>query len=162
LAKINFGEYVQDLVLTVFNTFGIDPSRHSTKFDIDNVHLSVDIATPCSLIINELVSNSLKHAFPEGKRGEVFVALKAIADRKFELTVGDDGVGFPKTLDFRTTKSLGLQLINTLVKQLEGEIELSSSKGTTFKIHFDEPQYKGGDFPPFVKRFFRPACAGGY
>ena len=140
LARINFGDYVEDLVLSVMNTFGMDIFQHTVKFDIKNVHLNVDTAIPCSLVINELVSNSLKHAFPEGKNGEIFIGLKSIAEKKFELIVWDNGVGLPKGLDFRTTKSLGLQLVIALVKQLEGEIELSFDKGTVFKIRFAELQ----------------------
>jgi two-component sensor histidine kinase len=103
--------------------------------DIENVQLGVDTAIPCGLIINELVSNSLKYAFPDGRTGDVTVALQR-ANGVHTLTVADDGVGFPADLDFRATDSLGMQLVTALVNQLEGTITLDRTKGTTFIITF--------------------------
>jgi two-component sensor histidine kinase len=88
------------------------------------------------LIINELISNSLKHAFPAGKEGEIRINLRSDNDNKFTLIISDNGVGFPKDLDFRNTETLGLQLVMTLVKQLRGTIELDRSSETEFKITF--------------------------
>jgi Signal transduction histidine kinase len=103
---------------------------------VDNVLPDVDPAIHCGLIINELVSNSLKHAFPRGKRGEIQIALSSDTDKKLTLVVGDNGIGFPKDLDFQNTESLGLQVVVTLVKKLKGTIELDRSSGTEFKIVF--------------------------
>jgi len=103
--------------------------------EIENVQLGVDTAIPCALIVNELVSNSLKHAFPDGPAGEVTIALQR-ANGAHTLTVADNGVGFPADLDFRTTDSLGMQLVVTLVNQLDGTITLDRTKGTTFIITF--------------------------
>ena len=103
--------------------------------DIENVQLGVDAAIPCALIINELVSNSLKYAFPDGRTGGVTVALQR-SNRAYTLTVADDGVGFPPDVDFRATDSLGMQLVVTLVNQLEGTIELNRENGTAFVISF--------------------------
>jgi two-component sensor histidine kinase len=108
-----------------------------------HVFLGVDTAIPCGLIINELVSNSLKHAFPAGRAGEIRIELWSDDDGQFTLMVSDNGVGLPKDLDFRATQSLGLQLVHTLVEQLEGTIELDRSGETAFKITFTEPKYKG-------------------
>jgi two-component sensor histidine kinase len=96
----------------------------------------MDTAIPCGLIINELASNSLKHAFSAGKGGEIRIDLHSDKDNQFTLIVSDNGVGFPEGLDFRDTKSLGLQLVNTLVDQLGGTIELHSSGGTEFNLAF--------------------------
>ena len=144
LAEIAFPEYVEDLVANLFHTYGIDRATHRLRLDIQDVHLSVDTAIPCSLIINELVSNSLKHAFKNGKSGEVFITLKPTTDNKYELVVGDNGVGYPKDLDFRKTKSLGMQLVLTLTDQLEGQINLARDNGTIFTILFEELQHRGG------------------
>ena len=95
----------------------------------------MDTAIPCALIINELVSNSLKHAFPDGRTGEVTIAIHRINGR-YELTITDNGVGPPSDFDFRTTDSLGLQLVTGLVNQLDGTITLDRTKGTTFIITF--------------------------
>jgi two-component sensor histidine kinase len=104
---------------------------------MDDLPLSIDTAIPCGLIVNELVTNSLKHAFPDGRGGEIRVELRSDGDNKFALMVSDDGVGLPEDLDFRKTESLGLQLVNNLsVVQLEGTIDLDRSGGTVFRITF--------------------------
>ena len=96
------------------------------------------MAVPCGLIINELVSNSLKHAFPEGLRGAIHIDISPDKKERYLLTVRDTGIGFPEELDFQNTQTLGLQLVNMLVKQLEGKIEMVKGKGTEFKISLQE------------------------
>ena len=100
--------------------------------------LSVDAAIPCGLIVNELVSNSLEHAFPAERRGEVCVDVRSGGDSGLTLIVSDDGVGLPSELDFRKTESLGLQLVSALAEQLDASIELDRSLGTEFRITFTE------------------------
>ena len=102
------------------------------------VKSSVGVAYSCGLITNELVSNSLKYAFPEGTEGEIRIELLKDENCEFILNVSDNGIGFPENLDFRNTESLGLQLVNTLTEQLGGTIELIRSSGTAFKIIFSE------------------------
>jgi two-component sensor histidine kinase len=92
------------------------------------------------LIINELISNALKHAFPDGRSGKIRIKMELEGTRQFTLIVTDNGVGFPSDIDFRNTESLGMQLVNTLVSQLEGTIELHShDEGTEFRIAFAVP-----------------------
>jgi two-component sensor histidine kinase len=110
--------------------------------NVENVFLGIDTSIPCSLIINELISNSLKHAFPVGKKGEIQVVLRPNKNKTFTLIVRDNGVGFPENIDFRNTQSLGLKLVNTLVNQLDGTIELRSNGGTEFLITFMELKYR--------------------
>ena len=101
--------------------------------------MGIDMAIPCGLIINELVSNALKHAFPPSRRkkGHIQISMRKNGDTKIELIVGDDGVGIPKGLDFKKTGSLGLQLVNILVEdQLLGKLILDNSKGTRIQINF--------------------------
>jgi two-component sensor histidine kinase len=105
---------------------------------LDDVSLGIDAAVPCGLILNELISNSLKHAFLDGREGEIRIELCSDDDNKFTLMARDNGVGLPKELDFRKAESLGLQLVNTLIDQLEGAIELDRSDGTGFEITFAE------------------------
>jgi two-component sensor histidine kinase len=107
-----------------------------------DVSLGVDTAIPCGLILNELISNSLKHAFPDGRTGQIDVVFSD-QQGEFALTVRDDGIGLPAEMDFRHTESLGLQLVNTLVEQLEGNIELDRSRGTLFTITFAETDLNG-------------------
>ncbi len=97
----------------------------------------MDKSISCGLIINELISNSLKHAFPKNE-GEINLSLRRLDGTGLEMVIADDDVGFPENLDFRRTESLGLQLVNTLVKQLEGEIELEKMEGMKFNIRFPE------------------------
>ena len=111
------------------------PRKIALKIESENVYLAIDNAIPCGLIIHELVSNSLKHAFSDGKEGEIKIALHSINERDIELLVSDDGVGIPEDLDFRNTKSLGLHLVTILAEdQLQGEIKLDRNKGTEFQI----------------------------
>jgi two-component sensor histidine kinase len=137
LARIDSAEYVRNLANYLFRSYGVNGNVIKLKINIDDVVLGIDTAVPCGLMLNELVSNSLKHAFPGGRAGEICIGLSLDND-KFTLMVGDNGVGFPKDLDFRNTQSLGLQLVTTLVDQLEGAIELDGSGGTAVKIMFSE------------------------
>ena len=98
-------------------------------------YLDIDKAIPCGLIINELVSNAFKHAFPDGKLGKIQVHLDNKLDR-YTIEVKDNGVGFPDDVDMKNTETLGLQLVNDLVKQIEGSYEMRRDGGTSFKIVF--------------------------
>jgi PAS domain S-box-containing protein len=135
LAEIDLGEYVNDLATHLFRSYKADGKGITLKVQAEDVHLGIDAAVPCGLIINELISNALKHAFPNGRRGEILVELQK-NQQQISLCVSDNGIGFPTDLDFQNTNSLGLQLVNTLVGQLDGTIELQNGSGTTFKINF--------------------------
>lgn len=139
LSHINFFDYVKNMVRGLFYSYNAG-EQVKLVLDVDEVQLNIETAVPCGLIISELVSNSLKYAFPTGI-GEIQISLQKLED-EYELTIGDNGVGFPEELDYQKTESLGLQLVNTLVNQVEGEIELDRSKGTEFKIRFKELMYK--------------------
>jgi len=135
LAEIDFGDYVGGLIEELRRMYHIAEGAITITVDIENVRFGVDTAVPCALIVNELVSNCLKHAFPDGRTGEVTVALQR-ANGAYALTVADNGVGFPADLDFRTTDSLGMQLVTALVYQLDGTLELNRENGTAFVISF--------------------------
>jgi len=139
LARVDFAEYVRGLANQLFRFYGVNTNVIQLKINMDKVFLGVDTAIPCGLMINELVSNSLKHAFPDGREREVRIEL-GLDDGQCTLMVSDNGVGFPQDVDFRDMGSLGLQLVDTLVNQLEGTIELDRSGGTAFKIGFTEPK----------------------
>ena len=94
------------------------------------------------MIVNELVSNSLKHGFPAGRSGEIRIDLQSNGNHRFRLIVSDDGCGLPENLDFRNSLSLGLRLVNKLTHQLEGTLEVDRNSGTTFMIEFAELKYK--------------------
>lgn len=138
LSKIDFKEYIEDLVSGLFESYGVGESKVALNINIENISLGVDFAIPCGLIINELVSNSLKYAFPDGMYGEINISLCSTGGGMIELLAGDNGAGIPEDLDFRKTESLGLHIVNILVEnQLHGKITLNKDKGTEFKIRFE-------------------------
>jgi two-component sensor histidine kinase len=102
----------------------------------EEILLGIDIAIPCGLIANELISNSLKHAFPDRKPGTIAISVRKIDLNEIELSVHDDGIGFPKGADFRKTASMGMNLVMTLTQQIMGTIALDVTAGTTFTITF--------------------------
>jgi PAS domain S-box-containing protein len=136
LARIDFTEYVDDLTAQIFALHEGRSDLIDLKADVRNVILDVNKAIPCGLIINELVSNALKHAFTGGERGTVSIRMHAHNEGGVTLSVSDDGKGFPEGVDYLNTKSLGMQLIISLVDQLGGIIKLEGGKGTTFVITF--------------------------
>ena len=134
LSRVDFGEYVRNLASYLFQAYSVDRGSVDLVIEVEEMYLGIDTAIPCGLIVNELVSNSLKHAFPDGRSGKVFVYFLSAAEESFRLIVSDNGVGFPKDLDFRNTPSLGMQLVNTLVSQIEGTVEIDNAEGTAFTI----------------------------
>lgn len=142
LAQINFAEYIQDLVTSLFRTHRANLQRISLNLQVEKTFLIIDIAMPCGLIITELVTNALKHAFPGERTGELCIKFGLAPDGRFDLIVADNGVGFPA--DLHQVDSLGLQLVNTLVHQLGGTIEFDHSQGTRVKINFPgSPETRG-------------------
>ena len=135
-AKVNFEDYLKEMLKNMLMSYGLNPHKVALITEVENVSLRIDTAIPCGLIINELVSNSLKYAFPEDREGEIKVAIHLNNSGKVEVTVSDNGLGIPENLDFRNTDSLGLNLVNTLTSQLEGKIELNRETGTEFRITF--------------------------
>lgn len=138
LAKTNFAEYIRSLVNDLFRSYSISSRAIALKLDVGDVRLSIDTAIPCGLIINELVSNSLKYAFSTTNQGEIEIHLHSTEPDCYTLKVQDNGCGLPTDIDFRHTRSLGLQLVCSLVKQLHGTIELSNQAGAQFIISFAE------------------------
>lgn len=140
LSHINFAEYVESLVDHLFLSYGRGKHKIKPRIDIDNMSLNLDTAIPCGLIINELVSNALKHGFPENapenNSGEISIEIHQKSDLDhFVLVISDNGIGFPADLDFQNTESsLGLQLVCALTQQLQGKIELNRTQGTQFKL----------------------------
>jgi PAS domain S-box-containing protein len=136
LTSVDMGKYTRNLVSDLHQSHLPEDSLIRLKFNLEDIPLGITEAIPCGLIINELVTNALKHAFPKGGEGEITIQLHKIESNRIALTVSDNGIGFPEQTDFRKSSSLGLTLINSLVEQLRGEIELDRSKGTTFTIRF--------------------------
>ncbi len=140
LAQIDFVEYIQDLIGYLSQVYNAAARGIVLDIRADDISLAIDVAVPCGLILNELVSNALKHAFPDGRTGHIQIELQIYGNHQATLTIADNGVGFPTNLDFHNTSSLGLQLVNTLVNQLHGIIEMSCNGKTEFRISLTLPQ----------------------
>ncbi|MCG6551848.1 MAG: PAS domain-containing protein [Candidatus Magnetominusculus sp. LBB02] len=137
LTNVDLKQYVQNLSNDLFASFGIDTSTFSLNLNVENVSIAVDTAVPLGLIINELFTNALKYAFPDKKMGEINIAISATDGGEIEMVISDNGVGFPADLDFENAKTLGLFLVNILVKQIEGTIELDNAlPGSRFTVRF--------------------------
>jgi PAS domain S-box-containing protein len=139
LSRIEFAEYIRSLAVELSRTYEMNASMIKFDIHVKEVYLSVDLAIPCALIINELISNSLKYAFQDGREGIIrieFNMLNAKEGDAYTLKVSDNGIGIPKDFDYRNVDTLGLELVNTLTKQLKGNIELDRSEGAKFTITF--------------------------
>ncbi len=142
-ANVEFTDYIKTLVNDLFASYKVSASRVALKLDIENISLGIDTAIPTGLIINELVSNSLKYAFPEGKDGEIKIFLRSLNDGENKLIVSDNGVGLPESLDIKKAESLGLRMITNLTERsLHGKVNINKSNGTEFQIIFKEKEYK--------------------
>jgi two-component sensor histidine kinase len=137
-AKINFTEYIENLSSYLFSAYGVNVENINLELDIDDVTLNVDTAIPCGLIINELVSNALKYAFPNKAEGKIYIALHFDEDKIYTLTIRDNGIGLPPNWQVSSVNSLGLKLVDILAQQLEGTLQVNSRSGTEFSLIFSE------------------------
>lgn len=140
LSNIDLGNYIKDLVSHILKAYKLNQEiAFSIKFD--SIQLSIDTAIPCGLIINELINNTLKYAFPEGHKGKIEIDITKEGEC-ISLEIMDNGVGIPETFDIASSDSLGLQLVETLIRQINGNVELDTKNGTRFTIKFKEIKYK--------------------
>ena len=142
LANVDFCEYIRNLGRHLFMSYGINSTAIDLDVSVEDVFLDINTSIPCGLIINELISNSLKHAFSGREQGKIRVVLQSERNGKYKLLVSDDGVGLPKGLDVTQTESLGLQLVTMLVEQLQGTLNLDNNEGTSFEIVFEKLDYR--------------------
>jgi two-component sensor histidine kinase len=144
LSKIDFREYVEELTGSLMALTGRSAEGIELETVVEGVFLDINSGIPCGLIINELVFNSLRHAFPNGRKGRVTVHMHENDEGMVTLAVRDNGVGLPEGLDFRNSPSLGLQLVISLVGQLSGVMEHDGSAGAAFTINFLKNNVAGG------------------
>lgn len=137
LAKIDFANYVHNLVNNLCSSYDIYNSAIQIKMSIDDIYLSIDTAIPCGLILNELVSNALKYAFPLQQKGEIKIDFDLKTDNYLQLSVKDNGIGISPELDIDKTTSLGLQLVKALTRQLQGTLVLNRDMGCDFQLVFE-------------------------
>ena len=137
LSEIDLKSYLSKITTSIFQTYSTDYQKIKLNNNVEEVPINLNQAYPIGLTINELISNSLKYAFPDERKGEINVNLKK-QKKELELTVIDDGVGMPKDLDWKNSSTLGLKLVRTLVEnQLDGSIDLDTTNGTKFTIKFN-------------------------
>jgi two-component sensor histidine kinase len=140
LTEIDFTEYVRNLAITVFRIYAIDSSRIALRVEANSeIIVNPDRAIPAALILNELISNALKHGFQETSIGEIVVSLEDSSEGRITLTVSNSGSNLPADFNLSRLDFLGLQLVQSLVHQVEGTLEVESSDQTTFRLTFDNP-----------------------
>jgi hypothetical protein len=135
LAEIDFADYIRRLAEHLVRSYGAS-GRVRMQIQLDPLFCHRDVASPCGLIVNELLSNAFKYAFPGGKSGEVRIELRQEPEGRIHLLVGDNGIGLPPDLSWETSPTLGLRLVRTLARQIEAIVEINSSNGTVFSINF--------------------------
>jgi PAS domain S-box-containing protein len=142
-AEVDFGQFMNSLVRSLTVSYGVDPSRIGISLELHAVTLPIDSAIPTGLIVNELLSNALKHAFPAGRSGQITIGLEQIDAGFIRLSVTDDGVGLPADLELDNAHSLGLQLVTLLADQLGGTIDMQRSGPTRFVLKFMPKKPRG-------------------
>jgi len=140
LKRINFGDYIRNLTNELYHTYVLDIQRVKLVLNVEDVMIDINSAVPLGLIVNELVANAMKYAYPEGESGKIQICFHK-DDDLYILRVKDDGVGIPKDLDISKVKTLGLQLVTNLTQQIDGEMELNREHGTDFEITFEESKF---------------------
>lgn len=142
LSRIDFSEYLRGLTSHLVQSYGLQPGKVRTELDLERSRLDINTAIPCGLLVNEIISNAFKHAFPGKRKGIVRVGFHRLGSSRFELMVADNGVGLPRALDIRKTRSLGMQIILMLVEQLDAALDVGRKGGAEFKIRFQELRAK--------------------
>jgi len=144
LEKVDFSDYIQSLIAYLFDTYSLEPGQVQLNMHVENLNLDRESAIPLGLILNELISNTLKHAFPDNRKGELQIILRNCEDEEYDyiLVVEDNGVGFPDGFDLRNSDTLGMMIIFTLVKQMRGVIGIEKKDGTSFTIKFKQSRNK--------------------
>ncbi|MEG3225495.1 MAG: hypothetical protein BME94_08340 [Methanobacteriales archaeon Met13] len=135
LAHINFREYIYSLLNGLLGSYGLNTDIIRPKIELKDFFLDLNIAIPLGLIVNEMVSNSIKHTFPDGARGEIRVKMN-LKENNYILTVSDNGVGLPEYLDSENASTLGMKLIYSLSNQIDGNLEVFRNEGTEFRLTF--------------------------
>jgi PAS domain S-box-containing protein len=136
-AKVDFANFLDTLVPNLISSYGIDSGRFTVSVDADGAHLPISAAVPCGLIVNELISNTLKHGFPQGRHGKIEIRLEDAGEGgRAVLSVTDDGVGMPEDIDIANATTLGLQLVTLLADQIGGELTIRHRDPTRFEVRF--------------------------
>jgi two-component sensor histidine kinase len=135
-ANVDFHSFLLSLVPTLISSYSLHPEEIELDIRVDDIKLSIDSAIPCGLIVNELISNSLKHAFPEGRGGLITITFNHDGEDHVILSVNDDGIGIPKDFNFENTETLGMQLVYLLADQIGGTIKVDHNSPTKLDLRF--------------------------
>ncbi len=138
LSHIDFAEHIVSVVDSLFSAYEASERGISREYDMTGPPLAIDLAIPCGLIVNELVSNCLKHAFRGRVSGAIRISFRRLEAQRIELIIGDDGVGLPSNVEPRSTQSLGLDLVFTFAEQIAADVAVERVNGTTFRFNFPE------------------------
>jgi two-component sensor histidine kinase len=145
LTHVDLREYMGELVELLTRSYAVEHGRITVTTEMESMMVTIDVAIPCGLIANELVSNALQHAFPDGRRGRVELAVRALPKKRIELVVKDNGVGLPPGMEIRAVDSLGLHAVVALAEhQLGGSVEATRNDGTMFRVEFRVPSGESG------------------
>ncbi|PZV07453.1 MAG: hypothetical protein DCF22_21980 [Leptolyngbya sp.] len=137
--EIDLADYIPSLASSLLASYQLTPAQVTLEMDVVPVLLNIDQAIPCGLIVNELISNALKYAFPGDLQGKIRIHLHTVSPNQVELTIQDNGIGLPETVDWEYAQSMGLSLVHDLViEQLEGSLTVERNPGTTFRIQFSQ------------------------
>lgn len=142
LSRIDLKDYIEELARLLIGSYGLQGEKIRAEFDLESVQLNIDTAVPCGLVLNELITNSLKYGFPGERKGTIFISLKLLEDKQVEIVFKDDGVGLPENLDLHSSKTLGASIIVTIIEsQLKGTVEFRGSDGFRCRICFKPDLY---------------------
>jgi len=140
-SQVDFKDYIESLATHLFSSHQVDTDRINLAVDVHGIKLSIDAAVPCGLLLNELISNCLKHAFRGKDGGTIRIELLPVSGGEIQLSVSDDGVGLPSGIEPQSGETFGMQLIANLVDQLHGSVQVNRDAGTTVRVRF--PAGKG-------------------
>ncbi len=138
LAEIDFKEYLENLIIDLFHSIGVDIRKIKYEINCLDIHLNINEAIPCGLILSELITNSLKHAFPEDLTGKIYISMKREEKSGYSLLYRDNGIGLDRDFNLENSDSLGFKIVNSLVKQLNGKMQYCNKNGLSFEIKFKE------------------------
>ena len=147
MSEIDFSDYVINLSTNLLHSYQVYENHVQLKQDVATVMLNLDQAIPCGLILNEIVTNAFKYAFPDKRKGEVRISLRE-EDGMINLVMADNGIGLPEGFDYENSETLGLQLVTILTDQLSAELDIDNSEGTKYTLSFRKVSrnFKTGKF----------------
>ena len=138
LALVDFNNYINSLIDYIYGIYEINPSRIKPVINVEDIHVNINTAIPCGLLVNEIVTNAIKHGFNDNKKGEIFINMKKDKNEYLHLVISNNGVLLPDGINYKNPVSIGMELIRIMIIQLSAEVELQKEKGVLYKFRFKE------------------------